>query len=264
MGLMNLPENNPLLEVRGITFAFSNESKALLKNIGFSAAVGETLCVMGPTGCGKSTLLKIMAGLLMPQEGGVWFQGKKVDRSSRNQSQELSRKLSMSFQKGGLLDSLTAAENIDFALRELTEQGPQERHQLVLEALRQVGLADAEAKKPRELSGGMIKRLSLARAIALKPALLLLDEPTAGLDPVTSLGIVDLIRNYQKQTAATLVVITSELSVAFELARKIGLLWEGQLSELLPTEQFKTSSHSAIRQFVRGELSGPLTEVYNA
>jgi len=228
------------IQLRNVSFGFIDGAD-LIKNVNLRIQTGEVFCLMGPTGSGKSTLLKLIAGLLAPTAGEVIV------------AKEPSRSLGMCFQKGGLIDSWDAFENIDFALKEMTSLSKKEREQTIEKVLKEVGLEGALRKKPKELSGGMIKRLALARAIALQPQILILDEPTAGLDPVTALEIVHLIKNYHKSLGTTLVVVTSELLVAYSLAETVGLLWNREIICFESVEAFKSSQNQGARQFVHGK-----------
>lgn len=228
------------IQLRNVSFGYIGGSD-LIKNVNLRIPAGEVFCLMGPTGSGKSTVLKLVAGLLVPQEGEVII------------AKESSRSLGMCFQKGGLIDSWDAFENIDFALKETTSLSKKEREQTIEKVLKDVGLEGVLRKKPKELSGGMIKRLALARAIALQPQILILDEPTAGLDPVTALEIVQLIRNYQKHLGITVLVVTSELLVAYSLAETMGLLWNREIICFESVEAFKKSNSEGVRGFIHGK-----------
>lgn len=229
--------------LNNVSFDFT-EGSDLIKNVNLKIQAGEVFCLMGPTGSGKSTILKLIAGLLVPRSGEVIV------------AKDHSRILAMCFQKGGLIESWNAFENIDFALREMTSFSEIERQQIIEQVLKEVGLAGAMKKKPKELSGGMIKRLALARAIALQPQILILDEPTAGLDPVTSLEIIQLIKNYHNRLRTTLLFVTSELLVAYSLAEKMGLLWNKELICFDSVEAFKNSNSEGVRGFIHGKNTG--------
>ncbi|MFM8269485.1 MAG: ABC transporter ATP-binding protein, partial [Pseudomonadota bacterium] len=216
------------------------------------------------SGSGKSTLLKLIAGLLTPMSGSVSLEGEPIRRECARVSRLLSTKISMSFQKGGLLDCFNAWENIDFALKELTPFRASERKEIAFHALEQVGLLKAKENKLRELSGGMLKRLSLARTFALRPKLLLLDDPTAGLDPVTAEEIVSLIQSFCEANRCLVVFTSSDLAVSFKLASQLVFLWDGTLSKLHTVQEFKKSNDPAIEQFTQGSLTGPLTQTVYA
>jgi len=256
---MNPLMNETGLSISDLAFSFNASDAPILSSVNYQTQRGEKTGIVGPSGCGKSTLLKLMAGLLVPSRGEIYVGGSRVERKTLKQSRELSQKIGMSFQKGGLLDSYCVWENIDFALRELTRFSAEQRREKISTALEQVGLITVQDKRLKELSGGMLKRVSLARLFALSPPVMLLDDPTAGLDPVTAGEIIQLIQKQSEQKKTILIFSTSDLSVAYRLADKISFLWQGSLSVPQSSEEFRNSSHPAIRQFVSGEVTGPLT-----
>lgn len=246
------------LELREITFSFSKDTAPILKDLQLTIQQSETFGLFGLTGSGKTTLLKTVAGILEPTQGQIYCEGQQVQRTHRAKSQEWARLIGMSFQKGGLLDAFSVEGNIDFALQELTSKTSLERKEICDWALDRVGLFESRQKSIKELSGGMQKRLSLARAIALRPKVLLLDEPTAGLDPVTSNDILEMIQGYQKESLSTVLLATSDLSVGFLLATQLGFLWNGQVIEVSPPDRFRCSENPAVKQFIQGKPYGPL------
>lgn len=254
----------PRLEISNVWFSFSADQVPLLKDISLTLQTGDRACILGPSGVGKTTLLKLCSGLLLPSRGEICLSGERVERSDFQKSRALSQRMAMSFQKGGLLDCYDALENIDFALAELTDLSISERKKQAQHCLQQVGLSGTENRKLKELSGGMLKRLSLARVFSLQPSVLLLDDPTAGLDPVTSDEIMKIIEDYCSANRVILIFTTSELSVAFRLANRVGFLWEGALTCEESVQKFKTIENPAIRQFIRGEPHGPLTKALYA
>jgi phospholipid/cholesterol/gamma-HCH transport system ATP-binding protein len=257
---MNPVPREPHLEISHLGFTFSSDKAQLLKEINLALHAGDRLGILGPSGSGKSTLLKLVSGLLIPSQGEIRLDGEPIDRRDFRKSRSLSQKMAMSFQKGGLLDSYNAWENIDFALAELTDLSESERKERSFQFLRQVGLSGSENKKLKELSGGMLKRLSLARVFSLSPSILLLDDPTAGLDPVTADEIVSIIEDYAETRKVILIFASADLAVSFRLANRVGFLWKGSLNYEQSVHGFKKSDNPAIQQFIRGELSGPLTE----
>lgn len=242
----------PILEMSHLWFSFPTEKVQILKDINLTLRSGDRMGVLGLSGAGKTTLLKIISGLLSPSKGEVILDGERVDRQNMIKSRSLSQKMAMSFQKGGILDSYNAWENIDFALAELTRLSKPERKERSFHFLNQVGLAGAENKRPKELSGGMLKRLSLARVFALEPAVLLLDDPTAGLDPVTADEIVSIIEKYAESRNVIIVFSSADLSVCFRLANRVGFLWNGTLKQEPSVFDFKKSPDPAIQHFIRG------------
>ncbi|MBI2606187.1 MAG: ATP-binding cassette domain-containing protein [Deltaproteobacteria bacterium] len=241
-----------MIRVRGVSKVF--EGRAVLREITLGVPPGSTYVVLGQSGIGKSVLLKIIAGLLRPDEGTV----------------ELgSRDVGMLFQKNALFDSMTAFENLEFPLRERSTLCAADRRARIAQYLEWVELAGAEERFPDELSGGMQKRLGIARALIVQPEIILYDEPTAGLDPITSRLIADLILRLRREMRSTVVAVTSDVKRAFQLADGIGLLVPtagsgagGAGATLLnggTPEEVAASREPRMRQFLEGATTGPLT-----
>jgi len=221
----------------------------ILKNVSFSVEKAKSFVVLGQSGVGKSVLLKILAGLIQPDEGRVHLD---------------SRDIGMLFQKNALFDSLTVFENLEFPLRERTTLSANDRKTEIKKFLEWVGLPNTEQQFPDELSGGMQKRLGIARALIVKPEILFYDEPTAGLDPITSRIIADLILRLKKEFGTTIVVVTSDVLRAYQLGDHIGLLIPNPNGACLlqagtPNEA-KASRVPEIHQFLSGLTHGPLTD----
>lgn len=210
----------------------SLKGKSLFRDLEFCVQKGESFGILGPSGAGKTVLLKMLAGLFRPDSGTLNVQSNSTQ---------------MAFQRGGLFDFLNVEENLEFALRETKGRKDPERVHSLLE---EVGLGHAAKLSVHELSGGMQKRLGIARALIVEPDLLLLDDPTAGLDPITSREISNLLIELREEQGFTLILTTSEIPVAKRLCRRIGFLWNGKLVE----DQTDPGFH----QFIRGDLSGPL------
>lgn len=215
---------------------------------------------MGPSGQGKSVLLKVLAGLLLPDQGQVLIDGRDLHDMSEADRHRLMRSMGMLFQKNALFDSLSVAENVAFPLRETTNLSASEIEAKVSYFLEAVGLSHVRQLYPDEISGGMQKRLGIARALALEPRIILYDDPTAGLDPITSRKIVDLILELQKKNSATVVAVTNDMARAFQLADRLALVTKGELVVTGSVEETRRHPDPRVQQFIRGQLEGPLTE----
>ena len=209
--------------------------------------------IIGPSGCGKSTILRLLLGLIRPDEGAIFVGDQDVTRYSPSQWERLRESVGMVFQSAALFDSMTVGENVAFVLREHTPMSEAEQQRIVREKLEVVGLGGTENLYPTELSGGMQKRVAIARAIVRNPALILYDEPTTGLDPVTSTIIEDLIVRVAKESGATSVVVTHQLSTIFRTADRITMLHKGRVLESGTPEEMQTSRDPLVSGFLRGE-----------
>lgn len=246
------------LELQDVSVDFGDGH--LLKNVNLQVRQGESVVLIGPSGFGKSVVLKLFAGLLQPSGGRVLVEGRDLQALKHSQRAELLLKMGMLFQKNALFDSLTVGENIAFPLREktpLSEEEIQERITFFLEA---VAIPHARNLFPDEISGGMQKRLGIARALALKPQIVLYDDPTAGLDPITSRRIIELILQLRFEQKSTVVAVTNDMARAYQMADWICMVVDGEL--ILTGNKDQTLKHKDPRvvQFVRGQLEGPLTE----
>lgn len=213
---------------------------------------GETMVVLGASGSGKSTLLKLMIGLLKPDSGKICIDGKDVTAITEAEMNEERRRMGMVFQYSALFDSLNIKENVAFGLRQHTRMSEEEIDRVVKEKLHMVGLDGIEELMPANLSGGMKKRVSLARATALDPQIILYDEPTAGLDPIRSTDISLLIKDTQKKMGVTSVVVTHDLKSAELIADRMAFLYEGAFLVVGPPETLYASEDKRVRQFMRG------------
>lgn len=226
--------------------------KPVLKNINLEVAKGETMVIIGPSGSGKSTLLRLIIGLLKPTSGRVRVFDQDVTVMQEDELNQLRRHMGMVFQYSALFDSMSVGENVAFGLRQHTAMTEAEILSIVKRKLRMVGLWGQENKMPNELSGGMKKRVSLARAIALNPEIVLYDEPTAGLDPVKSSAIDRLISSTKRILGVTSVVVTHDMNSAFTVADRLAMIYEGQIIEMGTVEQFKQSANPKVQQFIHG------------
>ena len=222
----------------------------VLKGINLSIAKGETIVVLGGSGAGKSVLLRHINGLLKPDKGRVIVDGEDITDFSEEQLIPIRTKVGMVFQGGALFDSLNVFENVAYALREHTNFSEEEITARVREKLRLVGLEGAEEMMPSDLSGGMKKRVSLARALAIEPKGLLYDEPTTGLDPIIAKKINEMIRNLQNILGVTSVVVTHDIKSAFTVGDRIALLYKGEIRFLGTVEETKKTNDPLVREFI--------------
>lgn len=226
--------------------------KQVLKDINLEIAKGESMVVIGPSGSGKSTLLRLIVGLLKPSSGEIWVNGQEISHLKEDQLNEVRRQMGMVFQYSALFDSMTVGENVGFGLREHTDMPEEEIAVIVRRKLRMVGLYGYENAMPNELSGGMKKRVSLARAIAVNPQIVLYDEPTAGLDPIMSAKIDRLISSTRRILGVTSVIVTHHMSSAFNIADRIAMIYGGELIEIGTVEEIKQSENPIVQQFIHG------------
>jgi phospholipid/cholesterol/gamma-HCH transport system ATP-binding protein len=246
------------IQLDNVSIQFADE--IILKNISVEVPKGEAFVLIGPSGQGKSVLLKLMAGILKPTEGQVFIRDADFNNCENKIREQLRRKMGMLFQKNALFDSLTAIENICFPMEEITTKSIPEIIEIAEMHLESVGLSHARNLYPDEMSGGMQKRLGIARALALDPEIIFYDDPTAGLDPITSRKIVELIIELKTKHNSTIVVITNDMNRAFQLGTKIGLVTDKSLLISGTPEQTKNSKDPRIHQFIKGLLVGPMTE----
>lgn len=231
----------------------------LLDRINLEVAARESVVLIGPSGQGKTVILKMLAGLFEPSSGEVIIEGRNIYELPLEERSELLLKVGMLFQRNALFDSLTVGENVAFPLREKTPLPPHAIENRVSEFLEAVGLAPAKDLFPDEISGGMQKRLGIARALALIPEIVLYDDPTAGLDPITSRRIVDLITQLRAEHASTIVTITNDMARAYQLADRIAMVVDRELIVTGGREATRDHKDPRVRQFIRGLLEGPLT-----
>ncbi|MDH5720868.1 MAG: ATP-binding cassette domain-containing protein [Spirochaetia bacterium] len=244
--------------VNADSISLTLENKLILNDISFRLNKRETLVVMGKNGCGKTILLKTLAGIFRPQKGGVKIFDQNIHQIKDERLANLRKDIGYVFQKSGLFDSLTIAENVIFALRRFYKKDANELFEIAVNSLNRSGLKDVEDKLPSELSGGMQKRAGIARAIAMEPKLLLMDDPTAGLDPVLTDAIADLILEIKENLHSAFIIVTHDFNLAYKLADKIALMVNGEFKAISTVEDFKNSSDSFIQQFREGNLNGPI------
>ena len=232
------------------------KDRVILNHINLTVEDGETLAVIGASGSGKSTLLRLMIGLLQPQQGEIWIKDKEIARFSEKQLDKIRLNMGMVFQYSALFDSMSVGENVAFGLREHTTFPETEIQEIVKQKLEVVGLAGFENFLPNELSGGMKKRVSLARALAFEPEIILYDEPSSGLDPVMAGKIDELIVQTQQRMGVTSVVVTHDMRSAFYIADRIAMLYEGELIALDTVEKIKESKDPRLLEFFAGKDTG--------
>jgi phospholipid/cholesterol/gamma-HCH transport system ATP-binding protein len=230
----------------------------VLDGLSLTIEAGKTTVIIGRSGGGKSVLLKHIIGLLKPDRGHVLIEETDIIGLSEKDLNEVRKKFGMLFQEAALFDSMTVGENVAFPLREQTKLKDQEIRQIVADRLRAVGLSGVEEKMPAELSGGMRKRVGLARAIALHPQIVLFDEPTTGLDPVMTEAINQLIIDTQKNFNLTCVVISHDIQSIFRIGHKIAMLYEGRIIEYGTPEEIRASDNPVMKQFLSGSVDGPI------
>ena len=245
------------IRVEGLYKAF--DGKPVLQGLDLTIASGESVVVIGGSGSGKSVLLKHIIGLLRPDRGRVVVDEVAVNELSYREITGFRRRFGMAFQEGALFDSMDVAGNIAFPLTR-AGRSPAAIRERVAECLGLVHLEGAEGKMPAELSGGMRRRVGFARAIALEPEILLFDEPTSGLDPVMTGTIDDLIVELRERLGTTTVTITHDMTSAFRIADRIGMLFGGRIIAEAPPEEFRQLPDPRVQQFIRGEASGPLDD----
>ncbi|MDR3592281.1 MAG: ABC transporter ATP-binding protein [Negativicutes bacterium] len=239
-----------MIKLENVSIDFRD--KKVLDSINLEVSHGEIMVIIGPSGSGKSTILRLMIGLLKPTSGKIWINNRDVSGLAEDDLNVIRRDMGMVFQYSALFDSMTVGENVAFGLRQHTTLGEEEIAQVVRRKLRMVGLTGQEGVMPSQLSGGMKKRVSLARAIALNPQIVLYDEPTAGLDPIMSTTIDRLICSTRRLLGVTSVVVTHHMSSAFNIADRIAMIYQGRIIEVGTVSEIKKSANPVVQQFIHG------------
>ena len=232
----------------------------VLRGVDLTIKEGETLVIIGRSGCGKSVLLKHIMAILEPDEGDITIDGKSMFSMLPEEQDQCRLQLGMLFQGAALFDSLTVRENVGFSLLEHTQLSDEVIDEKVREKLRLVGLAGIEELMPASLSGGMKKRVGLARAICNEPKIILYDEPTTGLDPINADVINDLILRMQKQLKVVSIVVTHDMTSAYKVADRIAMLYDGRIIAVGTPEEIKHSKDPIVQQFITGSAHGPITD----
>ena len=233
----------------------------VLNELDLSVVKGETLVVIGRSGCGKSVFLKHIMGIMKPDEGELLVDGVNVATLSPKEINQLRLRLGMVFQGSALFDSMTVGENVGFGLTEHTKLSDKAIEERAEESLELVGLKGIQELKPAELSGGMKKRVALARAICTKPELLLYDEPTTGLDPIMADAINDLIIHMHNKLKITSIVVTHDMTSAYKIATRIAMMYHGKIIQIGTPDEIRNSKDPVVRQFITGSAKGPMTDV---
>ena len=246
------------MELRNVRLQF--DEKVVLDDVSLAVQPQERLVVMGQSGSGKSTILRLILGILQPNSGSIFFKQFEVSRLRRRKLQQIRTRIGMVYQYSALLSSRNVRDNIALPLEELSDKTRAEIDKIVDEKLEMVGMANVKDRMPSELSGGMRKRISLARALVMEPELILFDEPSAGLDPVISSVIDELIISLSDQSKVTSIIVTHEMDSAFRIGTKMAMLYKGEIIEVGTPDEFKQSTNPVVVQFLSGSTEGPILE----
>ena len=248
-----------MITLRNVHKSFG--AQKVLNGLDLDIPDGKITAIIGPSGEGKSVLLKHLIGLLQPDSGAVEVDGESIIGLRRSELNRIREKFGMLFQNVALFDSMTVFENVAFPLQEKTSLSKEEIRVRVLAALEDVGLKNIENKFPDELSGGMKKRVGLARAVVLNPKIILFDEPTTGLDPIIKRAIHQLIKDTHAKFGFTAVIVSHEIPGIFDVAQNVAMLFRGKIQQHGTPDDIKNSTDPAIRQFISGSLDGPIQMV---
>jgi phospholipid/cholesterol/gamma-HCH transport system ATP-binding protein len=247
-----------MVQMREVCMQF--EEKKVLDGLSVKVEPEERLVIMGQSGSGKSTILRLILGTLRPNSGSIFFRQFEMTRLPRRKLQQVRRHIGMVYQYSALLSSRNVRDNVALPLEELTDKSRSEIDKIVDEKLDLVGMKDSKDLLPDQLSGGMRKRVALARALVLEPELILLDEPSAGLDPVIASVIDELIISLSEKSKVTSITVTHEMESAFRIGTRMAMLYQGKIIEEAEAEQFKQSKNPVVAQFLSGSTEGPILE----
>jgi phospholipid/cholesterol/gamma-HCH transport system ATP-binding protein len=244
--------------IRIVNLHKSFGAKKVLRGVDLTVSKGETMVVIGQSGSGKSVLLRHLIGLLRPDAGEIYVGDTEITRLDDDELQKVTRRFGLLFQGAALFDSMTVAENVSFGLERYTSLSPEQIKAAVTESLAKVGLHDVENLMPYQLSGGMKKRVGLARAIAYQPEIMLYDEPSTGIDPIRADAINDLINRLKVETGVTSIAITHDMVSSYKIADRIAMLYDGQIVETGTPDEIRNSGNPIIQQFIHGHADGPI------
>jgi phospholipid/cholesterol/gamma-HCH transport system ATP-binding protein len=247
-----------VVELREVRLRF--EDKQVLDGVSFIVKPQDRLVIMGQSGSGKSTILRLILGVIGPNSGSIFFKQFEVTRLRRRKLQQIRTHIGMVYQYSALLSSRNVRDNVALPLEELTTKSKEEIDKIVDEKLELVGMKDVKELMPSELSGGMRKRVSIARALVMDPELILFDEPSAGLDPVISSVIDELIISLTEQSKVTSIIVTHEMDSAFRIGTRMAMLYQGKIIAEGSPDEFKQSKDPVVAQFLSGSTEGPILE----
>jgi len=250
-----------MIEIKNLSRSFNHHK--VLENLNLTINTGETKVIIGRSGCGKSVLLKHIVGILKPDSGNVLINNVDITALGEKKMNNLRMNIGMVFQGGALFDSLSVEENVGFILYEYTDLDKTAIRNRVEEALSMVGLQDVSDMMPADLSGGMKKRVALARAICTRPQTLLYDEPTTGVDPITADAINELIKELHDKLKVTSIVVTHDMCSAYKVADRIAMLYHGKIIASGSPDEIRNTTHPIVKQFITGACTGPITEAEN-
>ncbi len=250
--------NSNIAELRDVKMQFAE--KKVLDGLSLTVRPQDRLVIMGQSGSGKSTILRLILGMLQPNAGSIFFKQFEITRLPRRKLQQVRRKIGMVYQYSALLSSRNVRDNVALPLEELTDKSREEIDEIVDQKLELVGMKDSKDSLPSELSGGMRKRVSLARALVMDPELILFDEPVAGLDPVIASVIDELIISLSEKSKVTSITVTHEMGSAFRIGTRMAMLYQGKIIEDAEPKKFKQSANPVVAQFLSGSTEGPILE----
>ncbi len=259
---MSDSNENLLIDIRNLTFGYGE--RTILSDVTMRFPRGKVVAIMGGSGCGKTTLLRLIGGVITPQQGSVDFDGERVNPQDKTALYRLRRRLGMLFQFGALFTDLTVFDNVAFPLREHTNLSEALIRDVVLMKLNAVGLRGAAHLKPAEVSGGMARRIALARAIALDPELIMYDEPFAGLDPISMGVTANLIRRLNDSTGATSLIVSHDVAECFMICDYAYIISSGRIVGYGTPDELRASDNAEVRQFIGGLPDGPVKFHYPA